>query len=114
MGSGAADRLEQLVDDLTAAGVRATADQRYLNPPGALVALSGVAFTRLAGPVVEAIVYLVAPNAGAIDALRVLDDLIDPAVAVTGAGRFDAFPLPSLDGGDPLPALRATVTLPTC
>lgn len=110
----AADVLEQLVADLTTAGVRATADQRTLNPPGALVALSAVAFRRLAGLEVEAIVYLVAPNAGAIDALHVLDDLIGPAQAVTGADRFEAFPLPTLDGGDPLPALRATITLPSC
>jgi hypothetical protein len=110
----AADVLEQLVADLTAAGVRATVDQRTLNPPGALVALSAVAFTRLAGFEVEAVVYLVAPNTGTIDALRILDDLIGPAAAVTGAARLEAFPLPDLAGGDPLPALRATVTLPTC
>jgi len=112
--SGAADRLAQLVEDLSAAGVRATADQRTLNPPGALVALHAVAFTRLAGLDVEAVVYLVAPNAGTLDALAVLDNMIDPAALVTGADRFEAFPLSNLDGGDPLPALRATITLPTC
>jgi hypothetical protein len=106
--------LDALVDELTAAGIRATADQRYLNPPGALVTLSAVNLARLRGSDVDAIVYLVAPNMGAVDALRVLDPMIGPAASVTGAARFEAFPLPNLDGGDPLPALRATVTLTDC
>jgi hypothetical protein len=114
MAETLSEAVDLLLAELEAAGVRSTGDQRTLNPPGALLAVAGVSLDRLAGWTLDLTVYLVAPGAGTLAAYDSLGPLIDPASETLGVDHWDAATVAALDGGDPLPALRANVAVAVC
>lgn len=104
----------EVVDKLTAAGLRATADERDLNPPGVYVSARSIAFDRLAGYTTQFHLYAVVPNTGRRPSLAALGPLADQVRAVwdVRAGTFED--LAPLDQGDPWPALRFDLTIHAC
>ena len=114
MAESLSGAIASLLEDLTDAGVPATGDQRTLNPPAALVSLASVDLDRLAGWTLGLTVHLVAPGAGTLPAYDAIGPLIDPVSEILGVDHWDAATVASLDGGDPLPALRATVAVAVC
>lgn len=102
-------------DRLTAAGINATTDPRDLNLPGAWVTPGEFTLSRLqkAAGEVEVIIALVAPDAGGIETLNILDDLLTKAIdAEVGINSIEPGTV-QLENHAPggLPALVATVTI---
>lgn len=98
---------------LTAAGIRATADARTLNPPGALlVPIEHTSALGAAGGVTTVRVYLIGPNVPTLDALDVLDGLAASAraagVAITPSMLVESLTVAGIAQGDPLPAYTFT------
>jgi hypothetical protein len=116
-GSGDVDlaaAVGDVVAVLTAAGIRATADERDLNPPAVYVAPPGITFRFRHGDVTaDWQVVCAVPNSGRDAALRNLGQLVtataDALAAATGAA-VAATPMdltvPELSA--PLPAYRLT------
>lgn len=95
----------------TAAGVRAVADLRDVNPPcvWVLPPEGSFRFDRNRATI-EWVAYLVAPNVGTRPAASALSELVDQ---VTGIGPFTTFTRDAVqmpDGADPLPAYRVSWT----
>lgn len=111
-------RIDQAADLVVArcraAGLRAALDPRDLNPPCVWVQLAGFDLAPGFGPcgwVGEWVLWAVAPDAGTAAAYRTLGDLVDKihtAFPTVTAGLTQALTLPA--GGDPLPAIRLTLT----
>ena len=95
-----------VVDELSAAGIRATADERDLNPPAVYVSPRRMDLNKLAGYSMTLAVYAVVPNTGRLTSLDALGPLVDQVRDVWGVtgGTFED--LTPLDAGDPLPAVR--------
>ena len=98
--------MAEIVDALTAAGVRASADERDMNPPAAYVSVRRLAWDRLAGYSMDVAVYAVVPNTGRLPALAALGPMVEQIRAVWPAASATAEDLYPLDSGDPLPAFR--------
>lgn len=101
--------LQQIVDDLKVAGIRATLDERDVNPPCVFVTFdpSGGAFDRLVGSSWQAVVWLrcVAPNSGRKAAWRTLGPFVSRVRAVVPTRSWFPQDLIPPDGGDPFPAV---------
>lgn len=95
-----------IVDRLTDAGIRASADERDMNPPAVYVSLRRLMFDHLAGYTMECALYAVVPNTGRLSSLAALGPLADQLRAVWPTAEAVAEDLYPLDPGDPLPALR--------
>jgi hypothetical protein len=112
-----AARLQQLVDQLAAAGLDAALDARDVNPPGVLVTGADVTpAVKLSGnDRLNASVILFARDTGDANAYADLSDLYRRVVPVLGPSRttdpapFERRTLP--DNPTPLPSLRLTVAL---
>lgn len=107
LAAAVADQVAALV----AGGVAATADQRSLNPPGALVLPPQVSWAVGRGRVGYLFTgLLVAPNAGSDDALDVLGPLLNAAQDALGGAITDALPadVPGIGGATPGPGYRVT------
>lgn len=108
-----AGAVADVVDRLKAAGIRATADPRDLNPPAVYVAPPELSF-RFAKLTYDASWTLAAvvPNVGRKQALDLLGPLIESVLAVfpaiTGGRAVDL--TGGLDGGGPQPAYELTMT----
>lgn len=102
---------EHIVEQLQAAGVAATVDNRDLNPPGVYVAAPIVTFDRLAGYTCQFDLYVAVPNAGRSQALAELGPLLLTVRSVWGTDT--AYPVDLLvpDQTDPLPAYRIPITV---
>jgi hypothetical protein len=100
-----------VTDQLTAAGIRACADTRDLNPPAVYVGAPTVQYGRLAAWTAQLTVYAVAPNAGRLDALTVLGPLLGQVFDVLGPTTATPFDLIVHGAPDPLPSYRCTYTL---
>jgi hypothetical protein len=102
--------LQDLADQLTAAGVPSAVDPRAVNPPGARVEPQIRGHQLLAGAqTVRVRVSLVAPDIGVLDELKILDDLYAKSLTVftpnTGlASVYGQTQLP--DRQTPYPALH--------
>ncbi|PCE13990.1 hypothetical protein AUC47_04905 [Microbacterium sp. SZ1] len=104
-----------VAEKLTAAGIPTTHDPRDLNLPGAWVTPGEIDLNRLgkgAGDY-EVVIALIAPDAGGLSTLTMLDDLLAKAITA-GVGLTTVEPgtvqLENLAPGS-LPALIATVTI---
>ena len=101
---------QAVVDMISDAGVQATIDGRDLELPGALVAPETISADRLGGDYTVAWnVYLVAADAGPVEALDDLGhmfDLLKDALGV-GEARPVTLTLPN-HAADPLPAFLLT------
>ncbi len=107
-----ASAVDQVVDTLTAAGIRATADLRHLNPPGVLVAPPDIAWRFGRGAEATWRIVAAVPNTGTRSSIAGLSPLVDQvqaalAGAVTAGRPVD---LSILDGGAPLPGYELTFT----
>jgi hypothetical protein len=107
-----AGAVDAVVDTLTAAGIRATADIRDLNPPAVLVAPPDIAWRFGRGADATWRVVAAVGNTAAGPAITGLSELVDQvqaalAGAVTGGRPVD---LSSPDGGAPLPGYELTFT----
>ncbi len=75
-----------VVDRLRAAGIRATADERDLNPPGVYVAPPAVSYRFRHGDVTaDWTIWCAVPNSGRDIALRNLSELVTAAVDALAA-----------------------------
>jgi hypothetical protein len=97
-----------VIDALEAAGIRATADQRKLNPPAVLVGAPTIRHNRLAGSTSTIDLTAVVANTGRPDALDALGPLVAATTAVWPATYEFPVDVPSVAGGDPLPGRRLT------
>jgi len=99
-----------VVDQLKAAGVRATGDPRTVNPPCVLV-MPPTITTRLKGADAAFVLYAVAGDAGAPAASAALSPLIDGVHAAFGNRVGPAAPVDvaTVDGGA-LPGYTMTLT----
>lgn len=116
MAPSMASAVRYLVDEIRALGVRAAADPAELpDLPGVLVYPSVADFSRFDGTLELALdVILVASGVPSLAALDQLDELVSilGREILTGELRAVTLNLPSLtSGGDPVPALMATVSL---
>jgi hypothetical protein len=104
--------LQQIVDDLKAAGIRAVLDERDVNPPCVLVTFdpTGGGFDRLKGNGWGATVWLrcVAPASGRKAAWRTLGPFVESVRAVLPVRGWSPQDLVPVDGGDPLPTITLT------
>lgn len=104
--------LQQTVDDLKAAGIRAVLDERDVNPPCVLVTFDpvGGAFDRLNGSGWGAVIWLrcISPANGRKAAWRVLGPLVEQVREVFPVRGWSPQDLLMPDGGDPLPAITLT------
>lgn len=115
MSSGIAAALEGLASDLTAAGIVASIDASELQAPCVWVDIDHLAPEFLAGDgTVWASLHLIAPNAAPVDALALLDALLEDVLEVIDP-EDDIVPetviLPS-NASEGLPALRVTTLRP--
>jgi hypothetical protein len=102
-----ATEVAAVVDQLTAAGIRATADERDLNPPGVYVAPPTVAYRFRHGDVTaDWTVWCAVPNSGRDVALRNLSQLVTATVDALAAVAVTAAPADLLvpELAAPLPA----------
>lgn len=110
-----ASACEFVVGLLTSTGINAQHDPRNLNLPGAWVTPGEVELTRLDPQVgdVDVLVALIAPDAGGLDSLRILDDLLAKAIAAgIGATSWEPGTVQLENhGAGGLPALIATTTI---
>lgn len=99
-----------IVDTLTGAGIRATADPRNVNPPCVVVGMAEGA--RVTGCAYEGTipVSVVAPGAGHADAADWLDDTASTVAALIHPATWspDTFPMP----GQPVGLLAIVLTVP--
>jgi hypothetical protein len=104
------DTVDRMVTALAAVGIRATADPRSLNPPGALIAPPDLAWTRSAGtPDAVWRVHLIAGGPNDLDAAAWLLDRVADAAAAVGAVQADYVSLTIDPNADPVPAYTLTV-----
>lgn len=101
----------QIVADLQAAGIPATADNRDLNPPGVYVAAPTLAWDRLAGYSLAYDLYAAVPNMGRLDALTQLGPLVEQVRGVWASDHAYPVDLIVPDRTDPLPAYRLPITV---
>lgn len=95
-----------VVQRLSAAGLRATADVRDLNPPAVYVGSPSAAYGRLATWTSELDLYVVVPNAGRLEALAALGPMLEQVFDVMGGGTAFPFDLVVAGTPDPLPGYR--------
>jgi hypothetical protein len=111
LGIGAA--LDQLLTRLAAGGVRATGDERDVNPPCVLVGPPDLAF-RFGRPGWDGSwrLWAIVPDSGRLQATAALDDLIGQVQAALGGGLLAGTPTQwaGLDGAPALPAYELTLT----
>lgn len=103
--------LEELAQELTAAGVRATTDRGRLSVPGAWVTPGTAATRSLAGDGRARVsVLLIAPASADLEALKTLCGLLDLTLGVIRpAEDVDTSVLFPRPNADPLPAFRVAV-----
>lgn len=108
-----ADANAVLIARLTAAGVRATDDERNMNPPAVFVPAPAVAF-RFGGRCWTGTWQLIAvvPDAGRTANLHALGQLVGDAVAALAGEIADARPVSfaGVESAPPLPAYALTYT----
>lgn len=108
--------LADLVDSLTAAGLRATIDPRDVNAPAVWVSPRQIAHDILSGGTVTVDLWLIAPDNGIPAALAVLADMLDTVLSVVDpdapTSLAESLALP--DTPAPLPAFRVTTELENC
>jgi hypothetical protein len=104
---------DQLVADLTAAGVRATLNRSQVNTPGAWVVPTAVEITTLGGGGTASVdVVLVVGDTGDRTALTQLDELLDKVLDLDLAFTAPVDTTYALVlTGPPLPAFRVPVAL---
>lgn len=104
--------LQQVVDDLRAAGIRAVLDELDINPPCVFVTFdpAGGSFDRLKGTGWGGVIWLrcIAPGSGRKASWRVLGPLVDQVRAVIPTRGWSPADLTVPTGGDPLPAITLT------
>lgn len=104
-------------DALRDAGLNASPDPRFLNPPCVWLSANAVDHNLLSGGgTVRVDCYLIAPDHGVDRVLGVLSDMLDKALGVLDPAAEtslnEAVTLPS--GGGPMPAFRVTVETEIC
>lgn len=106
------DALDEVVAQLTAAGITATTDPAAADLPGAIVYPARIDFDRLGGDGfdMDVDVVLVARQLVGRDAVDQLDTLVSAFRAWCPAVEFTAVSVAlTSQAADPLPALRATL-----
>lgn len=111
---GVRQAVVDLVEHLTAGGLRAGADMPQLTPPAVWVTVGTIQPDLLAGGGhVQLQLYVMAPNAAPLDVLTLLDDTThDLLQLVDSDGDIIPATIATPDGRTPLPAYRVTVTVP--
>jgi hypothetical protein len=85
-------------------------DLRDANPP--CVYLAPGSWTRqLAATDTEIVLWLLAPASGTAPAIDTLDALLETVAALVPVAGGDGAAVQSPGGGDPLPAIRTTLTI---
>jgi hypothetical protein len=100
--------VQTIITRLAAAGIRATADQRTLNPPAVLVVAPTIRHNRLSGATATVDLVCVVAATGRGDESKLLDPLVAAVRAVWPATYEFPVNQPTLAGGDPLPGRRLT------
>ncbi len=100
--------VQTVITALSAAGIRATDDQRNLNPPAVLVMAPTIRHNRLAGATATVDLICVVGATGRADESRLLDPLVAAVRAIWPATYEFPVNQPTLAGGDPLPGRRLT------
>jgi hypothetical protein len=100
------------VDRLRAAGVRASADTRDINPPCVHINPPEVAYRFGKGWDATWRAYAIAPDSGPAESLEVVGELLENTQAALAGLVVTARPaeLLTLDGGPPLPAYELNWT----
>jgi hypothetical protein len=111
IGLGAA--LDGLLARLAAGGVRATGDERDVNPPCVLVGPPDLAF-RFGRPGWDGTwrLWAIVPDTGRLQAVAALDELVGAVQDAVGGGLTAGTPAQwsGLDGAPALPAYELTLT----
>lgn len=109
------DRIDDLAERLTAAGVSATPEPQDVPVPGAWIAARRLTRERMCGGMALTVdVYLVVRDSGTLTALDELAGLIDKALTVIDPddGRIDTDETVILPHDPtPLPAAKITTTI---
>ena len=103
--------LELARSTLLMAGVRASADPRDVNAPGAWLAVESIthAKTMCGGTTTRVAIYLVAPNVGVTQAMSTLDGMLENVLTVLEPDAPSTPTTLSLPDGSELPALKLTI-----
>lgn len=105
------DEIEQVCADLTAAGVRTTADVEEIQTPGAWLRHTGFSLDHLDAFTHRTELHLVVPNNGylkARDELVRLFNLVLPIIKPDGDPYFQGL---AIDGAAPVPGLVVPLDL---
>jgi hypothetical protein len=94
-----------IVDKLTAAGVRATADPRSATPPCVLVPPPDRVYDIGCGYTARWRLVALVPNPGNADAHKALDALADSVAGVLPVERMNLTRYSLASDGEPLPAI---------
>lgn len=108
-----ADACAAVAARIAAAGIRATVDERDVNPPAVFVPAPAINY-RFGGQCWVGTWALIAvvPDAGRTANLRALGDLVDATIAALGGEITEARPVSfaGVDGAPPLPGYALTYT----
>jgi hypothetical protein len=101
---GAYQRAQEIVADLTAAGLRATADARNANPPCVLVVPPGRSYDVNYGYSAEWHLWVLAPGEGTADTWKALDSMLAVLETSFALESADANVQPPIGSVSPLGA----------
>lgn len=107
------DALEQIVSELDAGGIIATADASKIQLPGALVVPGMVTFNRLDPDTYEATVdvYLLTADRGSLESLNDLQDLLQTFRQIFDVLEAEPLSLQVPNYPNPLPGLVISLNL---
>ena len=109
------DAAREIVAALVAAGIRATADIRSLQPPGVLLhPMPDLVFnaTLSGAPAATWHLWLASPAPGTLASVDALDELLEAVLGVLDLDDATSAVLPTGLSADPLPAVHCTYTTP--
>jgi hypothetical protein len=101
--------MQQNVQRLTEAGIRATLDPRNLNPPCVIIGPPSVILDSNCGGLATVSAMVVGPGPGNLDAWRAIDDLAEQVGRLIDVETITPTEL-TVDNNPPQPALQLTWT----
>lgn len=105
-------RADELVEQLVAAGIKATTDPRAAHPPCVLATPPARTYdvNTEAGYSAEWVLWALAPAPGSAASWDKLDELVDAVASVLDVERAEpgSYQLPATSPGVPVPAYRIT------